>query len=153
MFKYISHIRPNHLSRHVLVPIWPDNRGRTVLFYFCLSVNLSGVSPSAPPPPPKKKDFAQNATDSYCIHVYIHLNLWLIAIHKFNIIFLHLFNQMKRYIYIFFFVLAIWCIIKISLKCHKPAFIKGEVQSRITIISKERVKISLQIGAKIMKIG
>ena len=29
---------------------------------------------------------------------------------------------------------------------------KGEVQSRITIISKERVKISLQIGAKIMKI-
>ena len=31
--------------------------------------------------------------------------------------------------------------------------IKGEVQSRITIISKERVKISLQIGAKIMKIG
>ena len=32
-------------------------------------------------------------------------------------------------------------------------FIKGEVQSRITIISKERVKISLQIGAKMMKIG
>ena len=30
---------------------------------------------------------------------------------------------------------------------------KGEVQSRITIISKERVNISLQIGAKIMKIG
>ena len=30
---------------------------------------------------------------------------------------------------------------------------KGEVQSRIIIISKERVKISLQIGAKIMKIG
>ena len=30
---------------------------------------------------------------------------------------------------------------------------KGEVQSRITIISKERVKISLQIGAKMMKIG
>ena len=33
------------------------------------------------------------------------------------------------------------------------AHVKGEVQSRITIISKERVKISLQIGAKIMKIG
>ena len=31
--------------------------------------------------------------------------------------------------------------------------LKGEVQSRITIISKERVKISLQIGAKMMKIG
>ena len=31
--------------------------------------------------------------------------------------------------------------------------IKGEVQSRITIILKERVKISLQIGAKMMKIG
>ena len=31
--------------------------------------------------------------------------------------------------------------------------VKEEVQSRITIISKERVKISLQIGAKIMKIG
>ena len=31
--------------------------------------------------------------------------------------------------------------------------LKGEVQSRMTIISKERVKISLQIGAKIMKIG
>ena len=31
--------------------------------------------------------------------------------------------------------------------------VKGEVQSRITIISKERVKISLQIGAKMMKIG
>ena len=31
--------------------------------------------------------------------------------------------------------------------------LKGEVQSRITIISKERVKISLQIGSKIMKIG
>ena len=30
---------------------------------------------------------------------------------------------------------------------------KGEVQSRITIISKERVKISLQIGANMMKIG
>ena len=30
---------------------------------------------------------------------------------------------------------------------------KGEVQSRITIISKERVQIYLQIGAKIMKIG
>ena len=30
---------------------------------------------------------------------------------------------------------------------------KGEVQSRITIISKKRVKISLQIGAKMMKIG
>ena len=33
------------------------------------------------------------------------------------------------------------------------ADIKGEVQSRITIISKGRVKISIQIGAKIMKIG
>ena len=32
-------------------------------------------------------------------------------------------------------------------------YIKGEVQSRITIISKERVKISLQIGSKIVKIG
>ena len=31
--------------------------------------------------------------------------------------------------------------------------LKGEVQSRITIISKERVKISLQIGANMMKIG
>ena len=31
--------------------------------------------------------------------------------------------------------------------------LKGEVQSRINIISKERVKISPQIGAKIMKIG
>ena len=31
--------------------------------------------------------------------------------------------------------------------------VKGEVQSRIITISKERVKISLQIGAKIMKIG
>ena len=30
---------------------------------------------------------------------------------------------------------------------------KGEVQSRITINSKERIKISLQIGSKIMKIG
>ena len=30
---------------------------------------------------------------------------------------------------------------------------KGEVQSRITIILKERVKISLQIGANMMKIG
>ena len=29
----------------------------------------------------------------------------------------------------------------------------GEVQSRINIISKERVKISPQIGAKMMKIG
>ena len=31
--------------------------------------------------------------------------------------------------------------------------VKGEVQSRITIISKESIKISLQIGAKMMKIG
>ena len=31
--------------------------------------------------------------------------------------------------------------------------VKGEVQSRITIISIERVKISLQMGAKMMKIG
>ena len=31
--------------------------------------------------------------------------------------------------------------------------IKGEVQSRITIISKERVKIPLQFGANMMKIG
>ena len=30
--------------------------------------------------------------------------------------------------------------------------LKGEVQSRINIISKQRVKISLQIGAKMMKI-
>ena len=30
---------------------------------------------------------------------------------------------------------------------------KGEVQSRITISSKKRIKISLQIGAKMMKIG
>ena len=29
--KHISHIRPNHLSGYALVPIWPDNRGRTVL--------------------------------------------------------------------------------------------------------------------------
>ena len=28
--KHISHIRPNHLSGYTLVPIWPDNRGRTV---------------------------------------------------------------------------------------------------------------------------
>ena len=43
------------------------------------------------------------------------------------------------------------------MRFHHPTndimIIKGEVQSRITIISKERVKISLQIGAKIMKIG
>ena len=31
--------------------------------------------------------------------------------------------------------------------------LKGEVQSKINILLKERVKISLQIGAKIMKIG
>ena len=31
--------------------------------------------------------------------------------------------------------------------------LKEEVQSKIIIISKERVKISLQIGAKIMQIG
>ena len=31
--------------------------------------------------------------------------------------------------------------------------IKGEVQSRITIILKESIKLSLQIGAKMMKIG
>ena len=31
--------------------------------------------------------------------------------------------------------------------------LKGEVQSRITINSKERIKISLQIGSKMMKIG
>ena len=31
--------------------------------------------------------------------------------------------------------------------------LKGEVQSRITIILKESIKISLQIGAKMMKIG
>ena len=30
---------------------------------------------------------------------------------------------------------------------------KGEVQARINIISKERVKISPRIGAKMMKIG
>ena len=30
---------------------------------------------------------------------------------------------------------------------------KGEAQSRITIISKESIQISLQIGAKMMKIG
>ena len=38
-------------------------------------------------------------------------------------------------------------------KCGNSRGLKGEVQSRITIISKERVKISLQIGAKMMKIG
>ena len=36
---------------------------------------------------------------------------------------------------------------------RKSGELKGEVQSRITIISKERVKISLQIGAKMRKIG
>ena len=30
MFKHLSHIRPNHLSGYALVPMWPDNRGRTV---------------------------------------------------------------------------------------------------------------------------
>ena len=30
-FKHISHIRPNHLSGYALVPMWPDNRGRTVI--------------------------------------------------------------------------------------------------------------------------
>ena len=39
----------------------------------------------------------------------------------------------------------------ISLNIDMP--FKGEVLSRITIISKERVQISLQIGAKMMKIG
>ena len=33
MFKHISHIRPNQLSGYALVPMWPDNRGRTVLSY------------------------------------------------------------------------------------------------------------------------
>ena len=36
---------------------------------------------------------------------------------------------------------------------NTKCLLKGEVQSRITIISKERVKISLQIGANMMKIG
>ena len=36
---------------------------------------------------------------------------------------------------------------------HNNHGFKGEVQSRITIISKESIKISLQIGAKMMKIG
>ena len=36
---------------------------------------------------------------------------------------------------------------------QRPIYLKGEVQSRITIISKERVKIPLQIGANMMKIG
>ena len=40
-----------------------------------------------------------------------------------------------------------------KIKPRGAILIKGEVQSRITIILKERVKISLQIGAKIMKIG
>ena len=44
------------------------------------------------------------------------------------------------------FNLCVFCV-------QKVVHIKGEVQSRIIIISKERVKISLQIGAKIMKIG
>ena len=43
------------------------------------------------------------------------------------------------------------CALNFSGKC--PVDFKGEVQSRITIISKERVKIPPQIGAKIMKIG
>ena len=30
---YISHIRPTHLSGYALVPMWPDNRGRTVIIY------------------------------------------------------------------------------------------------------------------------
>ena len=36
---------------------------------------------------------------------------------------------------------------------NDPNKFKGEVQSRITIILKERVKISLQIGGNMMKIG
>ena len=43
--------------------------------------------------------------------------------------------------------------LKIIVVYYFLSTIKGEVQSRITIISKERVKISLQIGAKMMKIG
>ena len=39
-----------------------------------------------------------------------------------------------------------------ALELHEMT-LKGEVQSRINIISKERVKISPQIGAKMMKIG
>ena len=43
--------------------------------------------------------------------------------------------------------------LKYTVMLFTIALLKGEVQSRITIISKERVKISLQIGAKMMKIG
>ena len=47
-----------------------------------------------------------------------------------------------------------WSIVHIDCRAsiNSEGF-KGEVQSRITIISKERVKNSLQIGSKIMKIG
>ena len=31
VFNHISHIRPNHLSGYMPVPMWPDNRGRTVV--------------------------------------------------------------------------------------------------------------------------
>ena len=43
--------------------------------------------------------------------------------------------------------------VQLKVETHYNKILKGEVQSRIIIISKERVKISLQIGAKIMKIG
>ena len=49
-------------------------------------------------------------------------------------------------------VSARFCEIYFTLQVLLYTF-KGEVQSRINIISKERVKISPQIGAKIMKIG
>ena len=40
----ISHIRPNHLSGYALVPMWPDNRGRTVKDGGCLlQVNRPGT--------------------------------------------------------------------------------------------------------------
>ena len=44
-------------------------------------------------------------------------------------------------------------ITKVTMSHFLRLIFKWEVQSRITIISKERVKISLQIGAKMMKIG
>ena len=39
VFKHIiSHIRPNHLSGYAPVPMWPDNRGRTVLNFIAVHV-------------------------------------------------------------------------------------------------------------------
>ena len=62
---HISHIRPNHLSGYALVPLWPDNRGRTVLKFIYAKAEL------------RCNELFHSF--AFCIYFFIFMFYWIIT--------------------------------------------------------------------------